>query len=1426
VYSYDYTPTERSDKITITAVYAGVDDEVAGVINSTWILAEPHTTEIVLDFVENVPINATTTISGRVIVKNNDTKLNGSVLVTVGDEDPVSVDLKEGVFTYEYSQETIETAIPVTVVYSGTPAYDSSINSTTFDVEPLETDLTVSVEINDETGDEIIISGTLNDELGNPLNAIITVEIVDAKDGQVLYTNDSVAVENGKYNLTYGVSPEKVEYNITALYDGVENVYLDSEAQTTYVPELIPTTVKIDRDPEATPMSYYVDENITVKGNLTDKYGRKVANAKIDLYLEGQLIGNTTTDENGEFVFTDYVLSQDLEFANLTAKFNDTEVYVGDDDSILISVDKRDTVVTIDPLENGYLVTENVTISGTVTEKYHNDVLLNGTADILINGVKVTSVPVTDGKYAYNYTFTPDDLGDDTSIDVVFTPSSDLTYKYDGNNNSTIVGVEKLTPKIEIDPIDDQRVNEPFNVTGTIKDNLGNPVKNTDAYLVLNDGTEVPIKTDDQGKFSTEVTTDTAGLNNITVGMEENDYCDAAEEDANFTADDRPISNITVDPIDELKVNKTTNVTGKVVDEHGEPIGGVPVTVTVNGKEFNTTTNPDGTFSVPVTPTTAGPTNVTVEVPTSEEVIGGNNTQTVDVEKQNPAITIDPIKDPVTGKPTNVTGTVKDENGNPVANQPVNVVVNGQTIPTTTDKDGKFSVPVTPKDGANTVTVSVPESGVYAPTNVTQTFVAEKIGTKIINLKPSNQFPVVSEPVTITGNLVDENNNPLTNTPVTVKVGDKTFTTTTGSLGKFSVSYTPTEVAKGVNITASYAGNNTHLASTNKTWMDVEILGTNVTVNPITNATAGNPVTVSGTVKDERGNPVANQPVIVTVDGVPTEVKTDSNGKFSTTFTPTESGTTSVNVKYPGDETHQEEEVDMPVTVNKQPTKVTADPVTDATAGVNKDITGKVTDGNGKPVANMPVQVNVNGKQYPTTTDSNGNYKVTANNVAPGTNNVTTSIAGDKKYAPATQKSTFTAKNPVISLNNIPNAAPGDNVTISGKLVDANNKPLANQPVTVKVNNKEYNTTTNANGEYSIVAPSVSAGTKNVTATFKNVATNKSFKVEKLNVNVTVPSVVGKVGEKITLTAKVYDEKGNPVTSGNIVFKLNGRSLRTDGRFDTNTAPALKINVVNGVVTYNMTADLYLRYGKNITASYSGSFRYNQANGNTAEANIQLRDVKVRVNAKPSSAKQNTDVIFTAYAYDVTKNAKNNTIINENATMMFKVNGKTLTDSKGKAIKVKVVNGSASYAYHIDRGVGGIDNNKNVRNYTVTAVYSNSFFYPENNKNSTNYTVQRSPITINIKSATVKNNMLTVKANITDYQGALVVGTNKVCIKVNGATYKENGEYKYWSVKNGMMTLSGIKVSSTKKVTKIEIVTGERQAYLEGRQTSTNIVYS
>lgn len=319
---------------------------------------------------------------------------------------------------------------------------------------------------------------------------------------------------------------------------------------------------------------------------------------------------------------------------------------------------------------------------------------------------------------------------------------------------------------------------------------------------------------------------------------------------------------------------------------------------------------------------------------------------------------------------------------------------------------------------------------------------------------------------------------------------------------------------------------------------------------------------------------------------------------------------------------------------------------------------------------------------------------------------------------------------------------------------------------------------------------------------------------------ITVNPVNGVIGNEITFVANVKDINGNAVTGGNVVFKVNGKTLRTDGSLNA-SKEANKVSVANGIAKITVTATKDVRGAKTISASYSGSAKY-YANSTktTATANLKLRNAILSVSATPSTGKQYETIKFTAKITDVTKNTKTSTPMKDDSSyVIFKINGVTLKDNNGKQVQVKVNNGIATYNYVVPAGMAAITKDKKIRYYNVTAVYASSNYYP-GARNNTQFNVLRGNVTIQPTKYgvnTTKRTLL-VKGNIKDIKNKNVLGTNKLGLKINGKTVLINNATTM-DVTNGTFIIY-MKIPSNIKVVKnITLVTGARMAYQGYRTT-------
>ena len=1246
-----------------------------------------------------------------------------------------------------------------------------------------------------KAGNSTIITGELVDELHRPISgATVVVKVNETIVGSI--TTDKY----GKYSIQFNDTIVGT-HNVTSTYDG-NDTYIGSEATTTLEVEKIHTKISINPIDDVP-----LGKEVTITGKLTDEFQEPIKESEVNVTFDGNT-QTVKTDNEGNYIAT--FPTNNIGEKPITVEYGGNNKYTNTTNESKTNVNPKTGKITVEMPENA-TVNKPTDITGSVTDEEGNP-LPNVPVNVTVNG---KTYPTTTDE---NGTFK-------VPVDNVAVGLNNVTVTV-GDENTTAQPVgdkflgNKQDTNLSIDPVDDVEFGDEVTITGKLADDEGNPIANAPISVIV-DNQIVKVTTDDEGNYEANVTTNKLGELPVTVEFKGNEIYNPTETESTINVEPKTATIELVVPR-EATVNKPAEIYGRVTDKEGNILFDVPVVVTVNGEDYPAVTDENGMYTIEADNVVVGDNNVTVRV-VDETISAQPVNDSFTADKQDTELSLEYIEPTTVGDNANIEGQLVDDEGNPIADAPITVTVDGKDYPTTTDENGNYEVLV-PVDKVGELPVNVAFAGddTYNPVNVYSSVLVEPVDA-VINVEvPENA--TVNKPTDITGSVTDEEGNPLPNVPVNVTVNGKTYPTTTDENGTFKV---PVDnIVPGTNNLTVTADNENTTAQPVNTKFTATI-NTNITIDPIDDTLVGENVTISGTLTDEEQNPVKDALVTVTVNGFSKTVKTDEQGKYNVPWPTNNVGKEQVNVEYLGNDKYNSAKADETFNVIKNEGTNSITVPSDAKVGEPASIKGKITDKNGKAVPNMPVNVTVNNKTYKTITDADGNYEIEANNVIEGQNNVT-ATSGNDKIDVEDVSSTFDArrKDASLTVNPIAKAKVGDNVTITGKLVDEQNNPITNAPVKVTVNDKTYTVVTDEEGNYELTVPNVVEGLNKVNVNYINdeyntQSTNTTFEASKAKTIVTVPSITGIVGEDITLTAYVTDEDGNPVTGGNLVFKLNGRTLHEDGRFDTDDANPIKFKVQNGIVTYTMKADLYLRAGKNITASYSGSYKYEAAKGNVAEANIKKRTAQVTVSVTPNPAKQNTDIVFTATLDDITRNATNATCLTTDGRVLFKLNGVSLKDAEGNANWVPATHSVVNYVYHVPTGTGGVDEN-GLKNYTVEAVYDNPAFYPDT-KNTSVYHVDRSIVNINFIKTSVTNDVLSVKATFTDYENNYLVGNNKICVKINGKTYQENGKTKYFTVSNGKVDLTGIKLGSGTKVKSVMLVTGDRQAYLSARATTTDI---
>ncbi len=583
-----------------------------------------------------------------------------------------------------------------------------------------------------------------------------------------------------------------------------------------------------------------------------------------------------------------------------------------------------------------------------------------------------------------------------------------------------------------------------------------------------------------------------------------------------------------------------------------------------------------------------------------------------------------------------------------------------------------------------------------------------------------------------------------------------------------------------------------------------------VTVSSIDDITIGDSVTITGTLKDSNGNAISSGTVNVIVNGA-TRTATVKDGVYSVSgYKPSNTGTYIVTVVYIGNDVYNPSTASTKFNVDKLTTSVTVEKISDIKINESVIITGVLEDNNGV-LANKEVIITINDEIITTTTDENGRYYL---NYTPSKTGSYSVLVDYPETANSTESHVATALNTAklettITVANI-TAKEGETINLTAYIVDENNNPVSEGKAAFKLNDV---TLKDENGD--VIYVDVIDGVAKLEYTINNTAKNYTItglyygsnnyytdksehgilEVQKANMTTTVllNDITAQYMDTIEFVAKVIDEKGNIVTTGKIVFKLNGVSLKDENGdviyidVDENGYARLKYTITNNPKIYN------------ITAVYSGDEYYLTSRNETAILNVTNRLVNITVDS--ASGKSGDTVQFKAtIKEDIPE-------IADEGSVIFKLNGVTLKDNDGNAIKAEVVNGVATLDYEIPVDMAGKD-------YNITAVYSNKNY--ERAEANNTLTVERSAVTTSLTPlTTTEGTDATITAVLYDENGNQLERSTKVAIKINGKTVVHT------TTENGVLNVKIPTEELSKGDYTINVVFGENSAYTELRLNTT-----
>jgi len=343
---------------------------------------------------------------------------------------------------------------------------------------------------------------------------------------------------------------------------------------------------------------------------------------------------------------------------------------------------------------------------------------------------------------------------------------------------------------------------------------------------------------------------------------------------------------------------------------------------------------------------------------------------------------------------------------------------------------------------------------------------------------------IYHDTISITEKLLDNDNRGIRSHYLTYDIGGIKGGVYTKSYGIFNITLKVNET--GIkNVYVEYNGSDYPPSNITK---KLTVLKRNTTISLEQLTISEGIVTVKGKLRDYTNTKLGNANVYVSLNNIKQHLLTDTNGTFTTNFTITKTGQNVLSLVYNGNRNYEASNFTTSFQVtNKTTTNIIINPIKAVPKDSTVTITGKYTDINGNNLRYTPILITINGQTYKNSTDANGIYMYSYKTTTIGTNNVSVSYPGNRRYTGATAKTTFQVIDKIatkFTVNSVGTVQKGSVVTITGKYTDINGNNLRYTPIIITINGQTFTNSTDANGIYTYAYKTTTSGTNNVTVSY------------------------------------------------------------------------------------------------------------------------------------------------------------------------------------------------------------------------------------------------------------------------------------------------------------------------------------------------------
>lgn len=333
--------------------------------------------------------------------------------------------------------------------------------------------------------------------------------------------------------------------------------------------------------------------------------------------------------------------------------------------------------------------------------------------------------------------------------------------------------------------------------------------------------------------------------------------------------------------------------------------------------------------------------------------------------------------------------TLKDIYGNPLSSETIIFTIHGVSYSRVCQEDGSARLNINLEYGTYPITYTYQGNTFYNPCSgsATISMINYKLQPSLSGLDISKYYGDSNQYVVT---LKDNNQNPMKNCNINIKINGITYTKITNDNGKvfqninlYSGKYT---------VSTTYLGNNYYYGSSITNTINVNRKATSLSGNDLTKY-YGNPEPYKVKLVDYKNNVLTNKDVQITIHGV-TYTKTTDNKGYATLNINLQEG------KYI-DDYYKSSSIIKEINVNKHPTTLyTNDLKLFIEENKTKCFNITLKDNWNRGLSNQLINININNTNYSLKTDTHGQVSLKIV-LKPGTYKITSKYAGNDYYMPS-----------------------------------------------------------------------------------------------------------------------------------------------------------------------------------------------------------------------------------------------------------------------------------------------------------------------------------------------------------------------------------------------------------------------------------------